>query len=188
VEVPARTVLAIDGERGPEQEAFGRSIGALYGVAYTLKFTRKKAKASGDFKIGPLEGRWWAEGAPAGGDFEVAPRETWRWRLRIGVPADVTAREVKAAIEAATAKKGGRLEGSPEARRVALERVPRARMGRLLHVGPYAEEPASFARIRGALAAAGLRGGRAHVEIYLSDPMRTEPSKLRTGLLLEVAG
>jgi hypothetical protein len=65
-----------------------------------------------------------------------------------------------------------------------LERVPAARMGRILHIGPYSDEPASFVKIRAALDAAGLRGGNAHLEIYLSDPTRTEPSKLKTALLL----
>jgi hypothetical protein len=116
----------------------------------------------------------------------VAPRESWRWRLRIDVPADVTEAELAEVVRAATTKKGGKLEGSAEAGRVALERVPSMKVGRILHVGPYGEEPASFDRIRALLGAAGLRGGNAHQEIYLSDPMRTEPAKLRTVLLLEL--
>jgi hypothetical protein len=157
-------------------------VGALYGVAYSLKFTRKPA--GGDFKIGPLEGRWWAEGALAAG---VPPRETWRWRLRLGVPDDVTDHEVADVIQAATMKKGGKLEGSADARRVALERIPAATMGRVLHVGPYADEPASFGKIRAALGAAGRSGGDAHLEVYLSDPGRTKPERLKTALLLELA-
>lgn len=183
VEVPARTALSIDGAGGPEQEAFGRSLGALYGVAYTLKFSRKGRGRT--FRIGPLEGRWWAEGA--GNRFGVAPRETWRWRLRIAVPGDVTAAEVAGAIGTATGRKGGKLEGSADAARVALERIPAEAMGRVLHVGPYADEPASFEKIRAALAAAGRTGGMAHLEVYLSDPRRTRPEKLRTVLLRELA-
>ena len=182
VEVPARAAVSIEGAGGPEQEAFGRSVGALYGVAYTLKFARKPAGR--DFRIGPLEGRWWAEGA--GNLFGVAPRETWRWRLRIAVPDDVTEAEVAATIRAATAKKGGKLEGSADAARVALERIPAAAMGRVLHVGPYADEPASFEKIRAALAEAGRMGAPAHLEVYLSDPRRTKPEKLRTVLLREL--
>jgi len=183
VEIPARTALSIEGAGGPEQEAFGRSVGALYGVAYGLKFARKPAGR--DFRIGPLEGRWWAEGAESRAF--VAPRETWRWRLRIAVPGDVSEAEVAGAIRATTSKKGGRLEGSADAARVALERIPAATMGRVLHVGPYADEPASFDKIRAALAAAGRTGGFAHLEVYLSDPRRTRPERLRTVLLLELA-
>jgi len=183
VEIPARAALSLEGAGGPEQEAFGRSVGALYGVAYGLKFARKPAGR--DFRIGPLEGRWWAEGAESR---KVAPpRETWRWRLRIAVPGDVSEAEVAGAIRAATSRKGGKLEGSADAARVRLERIPAETMGRVLHVGPYADEPASFEKIRAALAAAGRKGGLAHLEVYLSDPRRTRPEKLRTVLLLELA-
>lgn len=182
VRVPARTALAIDGAGPPDTPAFQRALGALYGVAYTLKFARKPEGR--DFRIGPLEGRWWAEGAPEG--VLTAPRPTWRWRLRIGVPRDVREKEVAAVVAAAVAKKGGKLEGSAEARRVVLERVPAARLGRVLHVGPYATEPESFARMDEAVAAAGLWRSRPHLEVYLSDPRRTKPEKLRTVLLGEL--
>jgi hypothetical protein len=131
-----------------------------------------------------LEGRWWAEGAPEG--ILLAPRDTWRWRLRIAVPDDVVEADVAAVVRAAVAKKGGKLEGSEEARRVALERVPATRAGRVLHVGPYATEPESFARMGEALTAAGLRRARPHVEIYLSDPRRSKAEALKTVLLGEV--
>ena len=182
VDVPARSALAIDGAGPPDSPAFARALGALYGIAYGLKFARKPAGL--DFKVGPLEGRWWAEGAPEG--VLQAPRETWRWRLRIGVPGDVVEADVVAIARAAVGKKGGKLEGSEEARRVALERIPAARVGCILHVGPYAAEKASFARMEEALAASGLRRARPHVEVYLSDPRRTKPEKLKTVLLGEI--
>jgi hypothetical protein len=182
VDVPARIALAIDGAGPPDSPVFERALGALYGVAYGLKFARKPAGRN--FKVGPLEGRWWAEGAPE--DVLQVPRETWRWRLRIGVPGDVVEADVAAIVRAAVGKKGGKLEGSEEARRVALERIPAARVGRILHVGPYAAEKASFARMEEALAAAGLRRARPHVEVYLSDPRRTKPEKLKTVLLGEI--
>ncbi len=180
VEVPARKVLAIDGAGPPDGTPFTRSVAALYGVAYGLKFALK-AKGGG-FKIGPLEGRWWAEGAKG----LEAPRETWRWRLRIAVPDGVRETDLAAVVRAAVSRKGGKLEGSTEARRVFVERVPRATVGRILHVGPYAEEPRSFGRVDAALVQAGLRPERSHVEIYLSDPRRSAPAKLLTVLLREV--
>lgn len=182
VDVPARTALAIDGAGSPEGEAFGRSVGAIYGIAYGLKFARDRGRS---FKIGPLEGRWWAEGAPEG--VHQAPRETWRWRLRMAVRDDVADAELADVVRAARLRKGGKLEGSEEAKRVFVERLPGATVGRILHVGPYAEEPRSLARMDAAVGAAGLRPARSHVEIYLSDPRRTAPSRLRTVLLREVA-
>ncbi len=184
VEIPARTVLAIDGAGPPDGEAFRRSVGALYGAAYGVKFARKKG-GGGEFKVGPLEGRWWAEGVSE--DLEgPPPREAWRWRLRLAAPDGVRDAEVEAVVRAAVSRKGGKLEGSEEARRVRVERVAAARVGRVLHVGPYADEARSFARIAAALAAAGLRPARAHVEIYLSDPRRTAAARLRTVLLREI--
>ena len=183
VDVPARTVLAIDGAGPPDGEAFQKSVGALYGAAYGLKFARKTD--GGGFKIGPLEGRWWAEGVPEG-LAAPPPREAWRWRLRIAMPDGVRASDLAEVVRAAVSRKGGKLEGSAEARRVRLERVPRARLGRVLHVGPYADEPRSFSRVDAAVAAAGLRPARVHLEIYLSDPRRTAPARLRTVLLREL--
>jgi hypothetical protein len=183
VDVPARTAVSIDGAGPPADASFGRSVGALYGAAYGLKFSRKRGGAS--FRIGPLEGRWWAEGAPG---TLLAPPETWRWRLRIAVPGDVSEAELEAVLAAATSRRGGKLEGSEEAQRVTLERIAPERLGRILHVGPYSEEPRSFEKLDAAIAAAGLRPARPHLEIYLSDPRRTAPAKLRTVLLRELAG
>lgn len=67
-----------------------------------------------------------------------------------------------------------------------VERVARARLGRILHVGPYADEPRSFARLDAALRAQGLRPSRTHLEVYLSDPSRVAPARLRTALLREL--
>ncbi|MBL8921726.1 MAG: GyrI-like domain-containing protein [Myxococcaceae bacterium] len=181
VTVPARKVLSIEGAGSPDGDAFAQAIGALYGVAYTLKFARKFDGGTG-FQIGPLEGRWWAK---AGSPFPP-PRDAWQWRLRIAVPSDVTAAELKRTITAATTKKGGKLEGSVAARRVELEKVPRQQLGRALHVGPYADEPETFAKIDGLLREEGLRPGRSHLEVYLSDPRRTKPAKLKTVLLREL--
>jgi len=184
VALPARRAVAIDGAGPPDGGAFASSLGALYGGAYGLKFARK-GRGAATFAIGPLEGRWWAEGA--GADLATAPRAAWRWRLRIAVPDDVGHAELGEVVRAATSKKGGKLEGSAEALRLFVERIAPARHGRILHVGPYSEEPRSFARIDAALAQAGLRPARSHVEIYLSDPRRTAPARLRTVLLRELA-
>ena len=182
MDVPARTAVAIDGAGSPGDPSFGRSVGALYGAAYGLKFSRKASGST--FKIGPLEGRWWAEGAP---DATLqAPREAWRWRLRIAVPDGASEAELASVVEAAAARRGGKLEGSEEIRKVRIERIPAARLGRILHIGPYAGEPTSFARLDAAISDAGLRPARPHLEIYLSDPRRTAPARLRTVLLREL--
>lgn len=184
VTVPARTILGLENRGAPEADIFQRSVAAIYGVAYTLKFARKKA-GGGDFKIGPLEARWWTDDASR--RIPQAPRHTWRWELRLAIPVDVTAAELAKAIDAALHKKGGKLEGNSDAARVALRALPAARCGRVLHVGPYAGEGESFARIAAAVESAGRVTGTAHLEVYLSDPRRTKAGKLKTVLLLELA-
>lgn len=184
VRVPARKAICIDGAGDPNSAAFGRCVGALYGIAYTLKFARKAAGKPGH-RVGALEGRWTAAPGTAKRS-KPPPRGAWRWRLRLAVPRGVTAREVHAAIHAAVERKGGKLEGSREAATVSLERIAASRYGRVLHVGPYADEPASIARIHEALATAKATPESGHLEIYLSDPRRTPPARLRTVLLVPV--
>jgi hypothetical protein len=179
--VPARRAVAIDGAGAPGGERFTCALGALFGVSYTLKFTRKKSGRGTPFKIGPLEGRWAARGAR--GNEGVPPPDTWIWRMRIAAPPDLTKQELADATRAVITKKGGKLEGSAEAAAVFLEEIPAARCGRILHVGPYADEPRSFALLVPVMKAAGLRPVRPHIEIYLSDPQRTKPDKLKTVLL-----
>jgi hypothetical protein len=184
VVVPARVVLAIEGQGEPGGQAFQRSIAALYGVTYTLKFARKRG-GKGDFKVGALEALWRTGAGEAG--FVETPRAQWRWRLRLAVPREVDAKEVSAAIAAAVGKKGGKLEGNREASLVQLERIPAGRWGRVLHVGPYAAEAPSIAKAVAAIALEGEAPGSEHVEIYLNDPRRTRPEKVRTVLLVGLA-
>jgi len=186
VTVPARIALAIDGRGAPASEDFQQAMGVIYGVVYGLKFGRKKTGHGTPFKVAALEGRWAAEGwADAS---KVPPPEMWTWRLRMAVPPDVTDGEVSAMIREAITKKGGKLEGSTVDGRVFLEEIPETRCGRILHIGPYADEPRSFGLLAPVIAAAGLRASHHHLEVYLGDPRRTQPGKLKTVLLKELTG
>lgn len=179
VRVPARKVVSLVGQGAPEDAALQQSIATLYGVAYALKFARKPT--GGDFKVGALEAAWWTEDPAI--PVILVPRKRWRWKVRLGVPADVTARALKAVVKAVTAKKSGKLFASPLAPKVQLEKVPAERVARILHVGPYAEEGRSFDLLHAALAKEGLAPGGRHLEVYLSDPRRTKPARLKTVLL-----
>ena len=185
VDVPSRLVMALAGAGPPEAPEFAEAVGALYGVAYTMRFARKKTDLP-VFKVGVLEGEWWAEGddLPV---HDVPARETWRWRVMMAVPGDATSEELEVAVVAATTKRGGKLEGSAVTTRIELLRLPATRYARILHRGPYATEPESFAKIADMLEAMGLERERRHLEVYLSDPQRTAPEKLRTALLTPLA-
>lgn len=185
VDVPSRLVVALGGAGGPAEPSFSAAIAALYGISYTIRFARKKAGRP-VFKVGVLEGEWRADGE-ALSIHEVPSQEEWRWRLQMCVPHDVTDEELRAAVEAATTKRGGKLEGSEQARRIELVGIEPARFARILHVGPYSTEPASFAKIDQLLSEEGLGREPWHVEVYLSDSNRTAPEKFKTGLLTMVS-
>lgn len=180
VEMPARTFLALSGAGGPDNPEFTAAIGALYGIAYAVKFARKNA--GGDFKVGPLVGVWSAKGIDVTAG-EVPSRQAWRWTVQLDVPSDVTAAQIEQVVAMAVSKKGGRLEGSPHAQQVILMSEPSCRFARILHVGPYTDEPRSFAAIQSMLDSQGLTREPWHAEVYLSDPGRTAQDKLKTVLL-----
>jgi hypothetical protein len=167
VEVPPGKFLSVEGTGDPGGDAFRAAVGAVYGVAWTVKMA---CKPSGkDFKVGALEGLWWGGGP---GD-SAALRRAWRWRLLLRVPDFVGGADVRRARAALAAK--GRTAGG-----VRLARFSEGRAVQVLHVGPYADEPATLARLEAFARGEGLAFTGPHHEIYLSDPHRTAPARLRT--------
>jgi len=176
VEVPELSFLMIDGRGDPNSsEAYQDALGALYGIAYTLKFTLKKAEPERDFKVAPLEGLWWADTEAPSMDALQADRDSWNWTMMIAVPDGVTAAEVAAAAEAAA-----RRRPLPAAGRVRLERVAEGLAAQIMHVGPYSAEAPTIARLHAFVDAEGYELRGRHHEIYLGDPRRTAPERLKT--------
>jgi hypothetical protein len=184
VTVPARKAIALDGKGPPASEDFQRALEALYGLAYGLKFARKKTGQRTPFKVAPLEGRWKAEGWTD--PVALPPPEKWIWRLRLAVPPDTSEAEIAKMIGEVTTKKGGKLEGNSIVPRVFLENIPACRCARILHIGPYADEPRTFATLAPLIQRSGHNPVHGHLEIYLGDPRRTTPEKLKTLLLKEL--
>jgi hypothetical protein len=173
VDVPAMKYLMIDGEGDPNTSPqFAAAVGALYSVAYTLKFSLKKAPEPIDFPVMPLEGLWWADDMSA---FRMADRDAWKWTLMIVLPGVVTAAMVKRAVAVAEARRP-----NPEFAHVRLERFKEGRAAQLMHIGPYNTEGANIQRLHDFIAAGGGRPAGKHHEIYLSDMRRTPPEKLKT--------
>ncbi len=171
VEVPPGSFLAYEGWGAPGGEAYATSIDALYAVAFTLKFT---SKAQGkDFVVMPLEGLWWLEDPEA--FFTDVPPEQWSWKSLIRLPDFIAPREVEVAREEARAKKGLEAIGA-----VRLEVYHEGLCAQILHVGPYAEERPTIDLLHDFIRAEGYRLRGAHHEIYLSDPNRTAPERLKT--------
>jgi hypothetical protein len=171
VDVGAARYLAIEGRGAPEDATFQEAIGALYAVAYTVKMARKAAGS--DYKVAPLEGLWWA--GTSGHHFLRTARKSWRWQLLIRIPEFVTKSEVARAVRTLIERGKPKLVAS-----VQLISAKEGRCMQALHVGPYATEPQTIAHMLEVAAAGGYKAHGTHHEIYLSDPRRVKPEKLKT--------
>ncbi len=171
VEVPTLTFVKVDGAGDPNTaSAYKQAIEWLYPVSYALKFA---AKGFGnDYVVPPLEGLWWADD-PA--DFVTRHKDRWRWTLMIMAPDFIDA----PLFDAAVAKTGKKLGDAPLSLR--LEPLSEGRALQIMHVGSYDDEGPMLARLHDdVMPAEGLTFAGPHHEIYLGDPRKTEPARLRT--------
>ena len=104
------------------------------------------------------------------------PRSNWRRKALLLLPDFVTAEDVRAARETLSDKRGG----DPLPRCVRLERIDEGACVQVLHVGPYAEEPETVRKMQVLMKENGLTPCGFHHEIYLGDPRRPAPARLRT--------
>jgi hypothetical protein len=173
VDVPEQQFIAVDGTGNPNTApAYAHAVEALYTVAYTLKFTGKRM-AGGDFVVAPLEGLWWADRPEA---FTGGAKDSWHWTMLISMPSWITEEMIEDAKQTASAKK--KAPTISRLRHLTLHEGPSAQV---LHIGSYDDEaPVLHELHHSYLGANGLRPTGLHHEIYLSDPRRTAPEKLRT--------
>jgi hypothetical protein len=171
IEVPSISYVSIDGSGAPSANAFQEALATLFAVAYTLKFDLKK-RGRLDWVVAPLEALWWNEPDLT---FQTgADPAAMRWKAMIAQPDEVDAEDVRRACEAARAK------GSPAVDLVKLERYEEGTAAQVLHVGPYSAEIPTLELLHVFIKAHGYRPHLAHHEIYLGDPRRTAPERLRT--------
>jgi hypothetical protein len=173
VDVPPLTYLMVDGEGDPNTSpAFTHAIEALYSLSYTLKFSLKKSPQPVDYGVMPLEGLWWADDP---GAFHRQDKSMWKWTAMILQPDFIGRKQVTAAFDEVRKKK--RLVALD---RVRLETLAEGTAAQILYVGPFADEGPTIQRIHDFIHAAGKELCGKHHEIYLSDPRRTAPDKLKT--------
>lgn len=182
VDVPEMRFLMVDGERAPSaSDAFAEASEALYALSYALKFMVKKRRRI-DYGVSPLEGLWWMEEMdPSTFQDEEAVRraienrEAWRWTAMIMQPEPVTRELFEETREDVARKKD-----LPALESLRYEPFLEGRSAQILHVGSYAEEGPSIERVHRFIEARGgtIRGK--HHEIYLNDPGRTAPQRLKT--------
>lgn len=158
--------LVVSGKGSPGGEAFQKAMGQLYGVAYTLKFSLKFAGVL-DFKVCCLEGLY------CDNPNEV-PIEEWSFRFMIRVPDAIVGEQVEAARQVLAAKKGLDASG------VRLEEFEEGRALQVLHVGPYNQVGQTYAALEARASELGLAMNGAGHEIYISDPNRVPPERLKT--------
>ncbi len=170
--VKKATYLAIDGEGGPGGEIFQAKIGALYAMAYTIKMTRKFG-GKRDYVVCKLETQWWHD--DGGSDLGDVSKDEWRWKMLIRTPGFVRPAEVAGAAAVLIEKgKGAEVEN------VKLETLSEGECVQMLHVGPYENEGESVAVMKIFAEKEGLVFHGRHHDIYISDPRRVPPERLKT--------
>jgi hypothetical protein len=171
VKVPALSYLMVDGKGDPNtSKDFQEAIQALYGLAYTLKFQLKKVGVEN--VVMPLEGLFHADDPSV---FLQGKKTEWQWTLMILQPKQVTAKRLAEARKELVEKR--KLSSLPDVR---LQKLSEGLCVQVLHIGPYAAERPTIERLHAFMRESGYGFAGAHHEIYISDPNRTAPQKLKT--------
>ena len=171
VEVKPASYLAISGQGAPGGERFTASVGALYGVAFTIKMTRKFAGKQ-DYAVCKLEGQWWSD---PGKDLAKLPLDQWLWNLLIRTPDFINEEDLRQAVEVLLKRGKGE-----DVKRVRRETLAEGQCVQMLHVGPYEKEHETIAVMRTFAEKQEVQFSGKHHEVYLSDPRRVPPERLKT--------
>jgi len=173
VDVPELNFLMIDGSGDPNTSVeYREAMGALYSVAYGLKFAVKKGKDEIDFAVMPLEGLWRSKD-PA--DFTMGRKDKWQWTAMIMQPQYVTA-ELFRDVLAQTEKK----KPSPGLAKLRLEAFREGLSAQVMYTGPYSAEGPTIEKVHSFIKEKGYSLAGKHHEIYFGNPERTAPDKLKT--------
>ncbi len=163
--------VMIDGTGDPNQSLYQEAIEALYSISYALKFAVKKETGI-DFTVMPLEGLWWSKDVT---DFTAGNRDGWLWTSLIMQPEYVTQVQFHSTIE-----KLKTTRHLPALSRARFEPFHEGLCAQNLYVGPYSEEGPVIRQIHEFITGNGYQPRGKHHEIYLSDPRRSKPEKLKT--------
>lgn len=180
VEIPKMNFIAVRGKGDPNEEggAYKASIGLLYGIAFTIKMSKKgshEIRGYFDYVVPPLEGFWWQEGVKG---VDLTSKETFRWISVIRLPDFVRREDVAWAISEAGRKK------QEDFSKVEFLTIREGLCVQCMHVGSYDQEPETIAKMDQYLLDHGyvkdFSEERLHHEIYLSDARRVVPERWRT--------
>ncbi|MDR2846421.1 MAG: GyrI-like domain-containing protein, partial [Candidatus Methanoplasma sp.] len=181
ITVPRVLFITVEGEGPPGGELFTGSIELLYSISYTIKMKGKDLNGWFDHIVPPLEGSWWSESGKMPED-----RNEWKWKLMIRQPEYVDKNVFEWASEIVKRKKP-KLDVS----KAVLEFIDEGACVQAMHIGPYSTEEQTMEKIREFADANALRldtdGPGRHHEIYISDPEKTAPEKMRTVIRFPVS-
>jgi hypothetical protein len=173
VDVPEMNFLMIDGQGDPNTSvAYRDAVEALFAVSYTLKFMIKKSESPVDYAVMPLEGLWWVEDMT---QFRMHNKDAWKWTSMIMQPEYVTAELFQETLKRVRKKKD-----LPALSGMRFESFHEGQAAQILYFGAYADEGPTIEGIHRFITEQGHRLRGRHHEIYLSDPRRTAPEKLKT--------
>lgn len=175
VKIPPFKYLMIDGKGDPNtSDDFGKSMEALFGLAYTIKFKMKKdANNSFDFKVAPPSGLWHADDPEA--FIQPGRKDEWTWTLMILQPDKVTVSIFEEAKADLKKKKNPQLLDN-----VYYNVYEEGLCAQIMHVGPYSQEESTIRLLHNFFMEQGYTFNGRHHEIYLSDQRRTKPERLKT--------
>jgi hypothetical protein len=180
VDVPEFLFIVLDGTvdagvRPGDSEGFREAMGAMYGVGFGLKFMSKlRPEDPIDFTVMAVEGLWSTE---SGSRFDFDWREPSLFTLLMMQPDHITSAMFEQAVADANAKRP-----NPALDRVRLERWREGPSIQIMHIGPYADEPATLNRMDAFAEEHGYEFHGRHHEIYIGDPTRSKPENLKTVL------
>ncbi len=175
VRVPPLTFLCIDGHGDPNTSTtYADAVRALFSMSYAAKFAIKRTSGQ-NVKVSPLEGLWWAHDMDT---FLTGRKSDWDWTMMIRQPDLVTDDLVGRLAAELSAKKS-----LPAVQGLRLVTIAEGSAAQVLHVGPYADEGPTIERLHNFIRGQGFvfdGHHQKHHEIYLGDPRRAAPEKLRT--------
>jgi len=171
VDVPRMEFIMIDGHGNPNNNpVYAETLQTLYNLAYTLKFALKPLGV--EYSVAPLEGLWWM---PDMTEFSAANKDRWDWTMMIMQPEQVTPELFAQACAEVTRKKD-----LPLVSKARLETYAEGLSVQILYFGAYADEGPIIARMHAFIRDNGYETNGKHHEVYIGDPRRSAPEKLRT--------
>ena len=180
LEVPELNFLMIDGSGDPNTSAeYRQAIGALYSLAYGLKFAVKNGPEQIDFAVMPLEGLWWSEDPE---DFTMGRKDKWQWTAMIMQPKYVTDRLFQEVLQQTQKRKPNNALA-----KVRLAAFKEGLSAQIMYLGPYSGEGPTILRLHEFIMDKGHSLAGKHHEIYLGNPERSAPEKLKTIIRQPVA-